>query len=119
MAEEQIATGTVDAHAIVNPPSRRASAPPALDIEHQRDVLARLKRIEGQLRGIRKMIEEPRLCIAILQQLAAAEAAIGRVSHVILKFHVEKCVPHSIAQGTDEHTESLAELVDIVDRFSR
>jgi DNA-binding FrmR family transcriptional regulator len=119
MAEEQIATGTMDAHVIVNPPSPRTSAPPALDIEHQRDVLARLKRIEGQLRGIRKMIEEPRLCIAILQQLAAAEAAIGRVSHVILKFHVEKCVPHSIAQGADEHTESLAELVDIVDRFSR
>jgi DNA-binding FrmR family transcriptional regulator len=92
---------------------------PSLDFDHQRDVLARLKRIEGQLRGIRKMIEEPRLCIAILQQLAAAEAAIGRVSHVILKFHVEKCVPHSAAQGSDEHAERLAELVDIVDRFSR
>ena len=117
MADELTTTATLDAHAIVKP-SRRASAP-ALDIEHQRDVLARLKRIEGQLRGIRKMIEEPRLCIAILQQLAAAEAAIGRVSHVILKFHVEKCVPHSVTQGTDEHTESLAELVDIVDRFSR
>ena len=88
-------------------------------MDHQRDVLARLKRIEGQLRGIRKMIEEPRQCIAILQQLAAAEAAIARVSHVILKFHVEKCVPHSVSLGVDEHSESLAELVDIVDRFSR
>jgi DNA-binding FrmR family transcriptional regulator len=97
MADEQTSTATLDAHAIVKS-SRRASAP-ALDIEHQRDVLARLKRIEGQLRGIRKMIEEPRLCIAILQQLAAAEAAIGRVSHVILKFHVEKCVPHSMRRG--------------------
>ena len=117
MPEPQPNTATLDPHVIVNP-SRRPS-PPALDIDHQRDVLARLKRIEGQLRGIRKMIEEPRLCIAILQQLAAAEAAIGRVSHVILKFHVEKCVPHSIAHGTDEHSDSLAELVDIVDRFSR
>ena len=92
---------------------------PALDSDHQRDLLARLKRIEGQLRGIRKMIEEPRLCIAILQQLAAAEAAIGKVSHSVLKFHVEKCVPHSAARGSDEHAERLAELVDIVDRFSR
>ena len=116
MADDQTGTATLDPHVIV--PSRRASEP-ALDIDHQRDVLARLKRVEGQLRGIRKMIEEPRLCIAILQQLAAAEAAIARVSHVILKFHVETCVPHSITQGTDEHTESLAELVDIVDRFSR
>src|ERR1700741_5474349 len=99
MADEQTNTATLDAHAIV-PPSRRASAP-ALDIEHQRDVLARLKRIEGQLRGIRKMIEEPRLCIAILQQLAAAEAAIGRVSHVILKFHGYKFGPHIRTQGSD------------------
>src|SRR5262250_3457372 len=107
MADQHPATATLDPHVIVTP-SRQAGTP-ALDNEHQRDVLARLKRIEGQLRGIRKMIEEPRPCIAILQQLAAAEAAIGRVSHVILKFHVEKCVPHSIAQGADEHTESLAE----------
>jgi DNA-binding FrmR family transcriptional regulator len=114
---EDIDTVTLDTDPIVTP-SRNGSAP-ALDAEHQRDVLARLKRIEGQLRGIRKMIEEPRLCIAILQQLAAAEAAIARVSHVILKFHVEKCVPHSMSLGTDEHSESLAELVDIVDRFSR
>ena len=117
MANEPSDTVTLSPHVIVKP-SRGASAP-ALDNDHQRDVLARLKRIEGQLRGIRKMIEEPRLCIAILQQLAAAEAAIGRVSHVILKFHVEKCVPHSMAQGSDEHSESLAELVDIVDRFAR
>ena len=117
MPEELTSTATLDPHVIVDPSTRPTVA--ALDIDHQRDVLARLKRIEGQLRGIRKMIEEPRLCIAILQQLAAAEAAIARVSHVILKFHVEKCVPHSLTQGSDEHTESLAELVDIVDRFSR
>ena len=118
MPEEYSSTATLDPHVIVNPSSARATVP-ALDIDHQRDVLARLKRVEGQLRGIRKMIEEPRLCIAILQQLAAAEAAIGRVSHVILKFHVEKCVPHSVSRGSEEHSESLAELVDIVDRFSR
>jgi DNA-binding FrmR family transcriptional regulator len=118
MSDELISTTTLDPHVNINH-SARANGGPALDNDHQRDVLARLKRIEGQLRGIRKMIEEPRLCIAILQQLAAAEAAIGRVSHVILKFHVEKCVPHSITQGADEHIESLAELVDIVDRFSR
>jgi DNA-binding FrmR family transcriptional regulator len=115
---DHIDTATLDSHPLVTPQARRNGAP-ALDNEHQRDVLARLKRIEGQLRGIRKMIEEPRPCIAILQQLAAAEAAIGRVSHVILKFHVEKCVPHSVALGAEEHSESLSELVDIVDRFSR
>ena len=117
MADHGTGPSAAEPHAIVNA-SDRAGAH-ALDHDHQRDVLARLKRIEGQLRGIRKMIEEPRACIAILQQLAAAEAAIARVSHVILKFHVEKCVPHSLTKGSNEHTESLAELVDIVDRFSR
>src|SRR2546423_11584286 len=107
MADEQLDTATLDAHVIVKP-SRLASAP-ALDIEHQRDVLARLKRIEGQLRGIRKMIEEPRLCIAILQQLAAAEAAIGRVSHVILKFHDEKSAQLSTVPLHDRHSDLQSE----------
>ena len=117
MADEQTALASVAS--AIRMPMPTEHEEPALDFDHQRDVLARLKRIEGQLRGIRKMIEEPRLCIAILQQLAAAEAAIGRVSHVILKYHVETCVPHSAKKGSDEHAERLAELVDIVDRFSR
>jgi hypothetical protein len=49
-------TLTLDSHSLVTPSARR-NGTPALDMDHQRDVLARLKRIEGQLRGIRKMIE--------------------------------------------------------------
>jgi len=88
-----------------------------LDDKCQRDLVARLNRVEGQLRGIRGMIQQPRLCIEILQQLAAAEAALGRVSHAVLKYHVEHCVPDSVAQGNSNHVSSLAELVDIFDRF--
>ena len=117
MADESLDDSTTISGAVVTVPNQADA--PGLDLDHQHDVLARLRRIEGQLRGIRKMVEEPRLCIEILQQLAAAEAAIARASHVILKFHVETCVPRSAAQGADEHAERLAELVDIVDRFAR
>ena len=65
------------------------------------------------------MVQEPRLCVDILQQLAAAEAALNRISLAVLKFHVEKCVPDGIEQGEEERTRSLAELVDIFDRFAK
>jgi DNA-binding FrmR family transcriptional regulator len=64
-------------------------------------------------------VEEPRLCIEILQQLAAAEAALNRVSLAILRCHVERCVPDGIAEGEVERDRRLTELVDIFDRFAR
>jgi DNA-binding FrmR family transcriptional regulator len=78
-----------------------------------------LNRIEGQVRGIRRMVQEPRLCVEILQQLAAAEAALNRISLAVFKFHVERCVPEGIAQGDSEREKRLNELVDIFDRFSK
>ena len=90
-----------------------------LDASEQQALVTRLNRIEGQVRGIRRMIEEPRLCVEILQQLAAAEAALNRISLAILKFHVERCVPDAVAQGADERSKSLVELVDIFDRFAK
>ena len=90
-----------------------------LDASEQQALVTRLNRIEGQVRGIRRMIEEPRLCVEILQQLAAAEAALNRISLAVLKFHVEKCVPEGIEQGEEQRSKSLAELVDIFDRFAK
>jgi CsoR family transcriptional regulator, copper-sensing transcriptional repressor len=90
-----------------------------LDSPQQQNVVARLKRVEGQVRGIRRMVQEPRLCIEILQQLAAAEAALNRISLAVLRHHVEQCVPEGVARGRDEQNKRLTELVDIFDRFSR
>ncbi len=81
--------------------------------------MTRLNRVEGQIRGIRRMVQEPRLCVEILQQLAAAEAAMNRISLAILKFHVDTCVPEGIDRGEPERSKRLAELVDIFDRFAR
>ena len=90
-----------------------------LDETQQQSVVTRLNRIEGQIRGIRRMVQEPRLCVEILQQLSAAEAALNRISLAIFKFHVERCVPDGITQGEPEKTKRLNELVDMFDRFAK
>lgn len=90
-----------------------------LDEAQQQALVTRLNRIEGQVRGIRRMVQEPRLCIELLQQLAAAEAALNRISLVVFRFHVENCVPDGIARGDPERSQRLSELVDIFDRFTK
>jgi CsoR family transcriptional regulator, copper-sensing transcriptional repressor len=90
-----------------------------LDQEQQQAIVTRLNRIEGQVRGIRRMVQEPRLCIEILQQLSAAEAALNRISLAVFKFHVERCVPEGLSKGEPERSQRLSELVDIFDRFSK
>ena len=90
-----------------------------LDTVQQQALVVRLNRIEGQVRGIRRMIEEPRLCVEILQQLAAAEAALNRISVAVLRCHVERCVPDGLDRGEAERTRRLNELVDIFDRFAK
>jgi len=90
-----------------------------LDEAQQQAIVTRLNRIEGQVRGIRRMVQEPRLCIEILQQLSAAEAALNRISVAIFRFHVENCVPQGIDKGEPDRTARLTELVDIFDRFAR
>jgi len=89
-----------------------------LDAARQETLIARLNRVEGQLRGIRRMIQEPRLCVDILQQLAAAEAALNRISFAIFRYHVEHCVPDDLERGDLERQRCLTELVNIFDRFA-
>jgi len=90
-----------------------------LDDRQQQSLVTRLNRIEGQIRGIRRMVQEPRLCIEILQQLAAAEAALNRISLAVFKQHVDTCVPEGVHLGEEETRKRLAELVDIFDRFAK
>ena len=93
--------------------------PSKLEAYDQDALVRRLNRIEGQVRGIRRMIEEPRSCIEILQQLAAAEAALNRISLAVFKHHVDHCVRDGLAKGDAECRQQLNELVDIFDRFGK
>ncbi|MCG6206236.1 metal-sensitive transcriptional regulator [Rhodopseudomonas sp. HC1] len=80
----------------------------------------RLGRIEGQVRGISRMMEEGRYCIDIVTQISAVRAALRRVEEEVLKDHVAHCVEHAIASGdkTDQR-QKIAELMDVIQRSSR
>jgi DNA-binding FrmR family transcriptional regulator len=90
-----------------------------LGLSEQQALVTRLNRVEGQVRGIRRMVQEPRQCIEILQQLAAAEAALNRISLAIFKHHVDTCVVDAVAKGDPDRQKQLDELVDIFDRFAK
>ncbi len=76
--------------------------------EEKASLLARMKKIEGQARGIQRMIEEDRYCIDIIQQLTALCAAAGEVSLLILGSHIEGCVADAIReQHAEGHVKEL------------
>ncbi|MDP3703372.1 MAG: metal-sensitive transcriptional regulator [Candidatus Omnitrophota bacterium] len=79
------------------------------------DLLPRLKRIEGQVRGITRMVEERRYCIDIIQQLTAARKALDQVSLNIMKGHINTCVSDSIRH--QDGAGKINELMDTINRF--
>ena len=82
------------------------------------DQLARLKKVEGQIRGIQRMIEDERYCIDILNQLQAVEAAIKRVEANILRKHLEGCVASAFRAGSErEQDGKLDEIMKLLIRF--
>ena len=82
--------------------------------------LKRLKRIEGQVRGLSRMIEEDRYCIDIVTQISAVRAALRRAEEEILRDHVSHCVEHAIASGDRaDQRRKIAELMAVVGRADR
>ncbi len=82
---------------------------------NKESTIKRLNRIEGQVRGIARMIEEERYCIDVLQQLQAIKSALGRVEDLILKDHAETCVESAIASGdAKEQRQKFTELVELM-----
>ena len=80
----------------------------------------RLGRIEGQVRGLSKMVEEDRYCIDIVTQISAVRAALRRVEEEVLKDHVAHCVEHAIASGDkSDQREKIAELMAVIARAER
>ena len=82
--------------------------------------LKRLNRIEGQVRGLSRMIDEGRYCIDVVTQLSAVRTALRRVEEEILKDHVAHCVEHAIESGDAvEQRRKVAELMDVMARAQR
>ena len=83
-------------------------------------LVRRLHRIEGQVRGIERMVEDDRYCIDVVTQIAAVRAALRGLEEEILKDHVGTCVEHAIASGNKaEQRRKVAELIDVLGRSGR
>lgn len=88
---------------------------PAVSYADQRaNLLARLKRIEGQVQGLQRMVENDRSCIDILTQVAAVQSAIKQVGIGLLESHTRTCVTNAIKHGEDHYVD---ELMTIMRRF--
>ncbi len=85
-----------------------------VDEELRQNALKRLRRIEGQVRGLHKMVEEGRYCADILTQVSSVQEALGGVGKLLLKNHLKHCVTHAVVSGdsvdADQKFEELVEL---------
>lgn len=89
----------------------------AMEKAHDKKLIDRLNRIEGQVRGISRMVAEGRYCIDVLTQLQAVRAALGKVESTMLKEHLGHCVEQAITSGNpDEQRAKVSELVELLDR---
>jgi CsoR family transcriptional regulator, copper-sensing transcriptional repressor len=83
-------------------------------------VLKRLSRIEGQVGGLFRMVEEDRYCIDVVTQISAVRAALRRAEEEILRDHVSHCVEHAIASGNKtEQRKKISEIIDVLGRTDR
>jgi len=83
-------------------------------------LLQRLARVEGQVRGISRMVDDDRYCIDIVTQISALRAALRRAEEEILEDHVAHCVEHAIASGNKrEQRRKVSELIDVLSRSDR
>lgn len=88
--------------------------------KHKTEILNRLKRIEGQVRGVAQMVDDDRYCIDILHQVQAVKAALTKAESEILKDHAACCVAEAITSGdAAEQQVKFAELIDLFEKVKR
>src|SRR4051812_26481740 len=92
----------------------------AVDTETKASNIRRLRRLEGQVRGLQKMVEEDRYCPDIMIQLSAVQEALRTVGRALLRNHMKHCTTHAVLHGTPEQTEAVYdELLDLIYKHSR
>ena len=90
-----------------------------IDADTKGRALGRLRRIEGQVQGIQRMVEEDKYCVDILLQLAAVQGAVEQVQKLVLGQHIETCVSEAIRSGNArERQKKVGELMEVFSRFS-
>ena len=81
------------------------------DDAEKKDLITRLSRIEGQVRGVKTMVEEDRYCVDIVTQVSAIQAALNSFNKELLARHIKSCVSEDIRQGNEEAVDELCELL--------
>ena len=89
----------------------------ALDEQVQKNALRRLSIIEGQVRGLRRMVEESTACVEILTQISAIHEALRGVGKVVVRHHIETCVTDGLK--TDKKQQHQDELMDLIYKLSK
>ena len=104
-------------------PADQAPHPPTALAAHpevDRGARTRLRRIEGQVRGLQKMLADRRYCPEVLQQIAAVQASLGSLAELLLRAHLQHCVTDAIRSGDPERAATVcSELADLYRRQGR
>ena len=89
-----------------------------MDAETKQRALGRLRRIEGQIQGVQRMIDEDKYCVDIMLQISAIQGALDQVSKILLARHMESCVVDSLKAGTEkQRSRKIEELIDVFSRY--
>ena len=89
-----------------------------MDPETKRRALSRLRRIEGQIQGVQRMVDEDKYCVDIMLQISAIQGALTQVSKILMARHIESCVLDSVKAGTRrERARKVEELIEVCSRY--
>lgn len=108
-----------DSHAMCGCGAGESRKALAVDPEIKAANLRRLRRIEGQVRGLQKMVEEERYCADIVTQIASVQEALRGVARQLMRNHLKHCATHAIRQGEAEAGAMYDELLDLVYKHLR
>ena len=91
----------------------------AMDDQVKSRTVARLRRIEGQVRGLQKMVDEERYCADVLTQISSVQEALRAVARELMRNHLKHCATHAIKKGNADAESMYDELVDLMHRHLR
>jgi len=92
----------------------------AIDSEMKKNLQLRLRRVEGQVRGLQKMVEQDRYCPEILEQMSAVHASLRSIERVLLRGHLQHCATEALRSGDEKKAErTYEELTELLYRHSR
>ena len=100
-----------------SPEARKTAAHPLVARPADALLVKRLNRIEGQVRGIARMIEADRYCVDVLNQVSAVQAALDALALQLLEHHLHGCVQHAVKSGDGDH--AIAEALGVIRKFAR